>query len=80
MGLQEDKRHLLADGAAILAESVRMMKSRFHMDLVAIVHPTVKHSRPILEKVCPLIPLWVSVGGGARAQSSACEWPCVRCD
>jgi hypothetical protein len=27
------------------------MKSKFHMDLVAIVHPTVVHSRPILEKL-----------------------------
>lgn len=48
---QPEKRHLLADGAAVLAESVRAMKSKFHMDLVAIVHPTVVHSRPILEKL-----------------------------
>lgn len=47
----EEKRHLLADGAAVLAESVRSMKSKFHIDLVAIVHPTVKFSRPILEKL-----------------------------
>eukprot|EP00037_Helgoeca_nana_P017808 m.169288 g.169288 ORF g.169288 m.169288 type:complete len:161 (-) comp24160_c0_seq3:945-1427(-) len=47
----DDARQLLADGAAVLAESVRLTKSKFTIEFVAIVHPSVTHSRVLLEKV-----------------------------
>merc|ERR1719272_6495 len=41
----------MIDGAAVLAESVRAMRSRFTVDLVAMVHPGITTSRAPLESI-----------------------------
>lgn len=39
------------DGAAVLAESARLMNSKYELDMVAIIHPNITTSRSPLEKI-----------------------------